>query len=206
MYDDVTTPIRYCLNRDDYVNFQLYCTKQSPTKQRSIRLNIYLYAASAGVLFFTLVYLVEALLTPGPPICIALGFIAVFGGFIISILTAVILHRNYPKIYSKRLNKHLDTHRIKTKFDEEELLWLNNKGIVYRTENGSEGLASWASFRAVETTENYAYIFCDATRAWIVPTRAFADNSKFDEFVRIVRENIQSNSLPTEKPLQSFDS
>ncbi len=201
MYNDATSPIRYRLTKDDFVNFQLYLAKQSPFIQRQIRLAIFSVSAAIGMLFYICVIEFAKRFAEISGIFLIL---MLFGAFGVVLLSAAILYRFYPNPLAKYYSKYFDAHEMKSSFDE-AALWLKDRGILYRDENGSEALVSWVSFRKIETTEDYAYIFHDATRAWIVPKRAFADDSEFDEFVRVVQENIQVNSTSTEKSAQSSD-
>lgn len=166
--------IEYNINRQDYLDFNLFHTKYSETIRKAIFKNRYIISLS----YF--IFPLFALITDIPA----------WYWLILSILTYVIWILVYPKYYEYKLNKIVSKilSEDKNNILGDKSISLEEEGII-ASDISSESKTNWSGIVSIEETENHIFIFKSSVSAYIIPIRAFINKDEKENFMSILKSN-----------------
>ncbi len=171
----------YEITKDDLSAFNLYHHRHSPTARRQY-LRSWFVPAFLGLLVFSgLWYLADR--ERGTPLRTFLDLLPLF-----SFVPLYLLY--FPWAYRQKLSKivagMVGEGQNRGLFSRHRVT-ISPEGVTDSTELGQTTTA-WRAVERVAAADEHAYIYTNALAAVIVPRRAFARPSDFEEFVRTARE------------------
>lgn len=172
------------ITKDDLIAFNLHHHHHSPTARRQYLLSWFVPAFIWLFVCTGLWHLADR--ERGTPLRTFLDLLPLFSGVPIYLLY-------FPWAYRRKLRKIIDGmvgegqnrgllgHRRVT---------ISSEGITESGEHGQTSTA-WRAVERVSVTDEHAYIYTNALAAVIVPRRAFAGPSQFEEFVRLASARLR---------------
>lgn len=171
--------IVYSLTEQDYLEFNLYHFKHSPSMRRS--LNLQRYGIPLFILAFS--FLIDKF-----------DEIPLWAWLITSIIIALLWVIYYPKYFKNQIIKSV-TKMVREGKNSNLLgrhaLELSEYGLTEITEN-SETKTGWSGIAKFVYNTDYLYIYINSIAAHIIPTSAFESAMHKDEFVYIIEKNIKN--------------
>ena len=170
----------YEFTKDDLIAFNLYHHRHSPTSRRQYRRAWFVPAYLWLFLCIGIWYVDD--LKRGEPLRTFLDLLPLFCGVPLYLLY-------FPWAYRRNLRKivagMVSEGQNRGLFGRRRVT-ISLEGV---TETGEFGQTTrtWRGIERVTETEDYVYIYANAVAAFIVPSRAFAGPSEFEEFVRAAR-------------------
>ena len=170
----------YELTKDDLSAFNLYHHRHSPTARRQYLRSWFSFPVVWLLVCTGIWHLADR--ARGTPLRTFLDLLPLFSGGPLYFLY-------FPWAYRRKLRKIVDGMVSEGQ----------NRGLFSRhrvaispetvTDSGEHGQTStaWRGVERVVTADEYAYIYTNALAAVIIPRRAFAGPSEFEEFVRTAR-------------------
>ncbi|CAG9610398.1 YcxB family protein [Pseudoneobacillus rhizosphaerae] len=152
--------LKYNLTEEDYINFNLFHMKSSPTIMKSVR-NQRIFTP----VFYLLFSVVFSMMMDIPFLVSFTPF------FILSILWVLF----YPKYLFGRAIRH--TKKLIKEGRNENILGqhqmvLNDEGIVDKTTKGETKVA-WSGINELKENDQYFYLYNSALSGYILPKREF---------------------------------
>jgi hypothetical protein len=172
--------IEYELTKDDVLAFNLYHRSHSPTLRRQYYFAWLLPALAWLTVCTALWYCADQ--RPGEPLQTFLDLLPMFCG--VPIYLAI-----FPWARRRGLRRVLDSMMSEGKNRAvfgRRTVTLSREGIAQSGEFASSSI-SWRTVERVVRDGDHAYIYSGAVTAIIVPRRAFAGESEFDDFVMTTR-------------------
>ena len=170
----------YELTKDDLSTFNLYHHRHSPTARRQYLRSWFIPAVVWSIVFAAIWYLADR--ERGTPLQTFLDLLPLFSGVPIYLLY-------FPWAYRRKLRKivagMVSEGQNRGLFSRRRVT-ISPEGITESSELGQTSTA-WRAVERVAETDNHAYIYTNALAAVIVPRRAFAGPSEFEEFVRTAK-------------------
>lgn len=170
----------YEITKDDLLAFNLYHYQHSPTARRQY-LGLWLVPAFIWLLVCTGIWYLSDR-GRGTPLRAFLELLPLFCGAPAYLIV-------FPWTYRRKLRKMVDSMvgegRNRGVFGRHRVT-ISSESV---SESGEHGQTSttWRAVERVAATDERAYIYTNALAAIVVPCRAFADSSQFEEFVRTAR-------------------
>lgn len=163
--------INFEVTKDDYIKFNLYHLKNSPSQKK----NFYLLRYAVPVLFALPVYFIGTNLFKQPSIY----------WIIIAILFAVIWMITYPKQYKALVKKEIE--KILNEGDNSEILGkkvmiIDEKCITVYNKSSSEKISKDA-IKDVKIYDDMVLIYISGISAHIIPTR-YLDKELKNNFIK----------------------
>ncbi len=178
---DLIMEIEYELTIDDLLNYEMY---QHDHFKYTRRLRLIFQFLLPIILFVVLVYII---LAKNHQIFIDIGLAVIFG--VVSVIWFILFPSKFREQLKKVGRKLIEEGRNKTK--------LCNRRMVFTPEGISSASEFWESktyWKAIDrfvSTDDYVYIFISTTGAIIIPKRVFHDESQYEEFLQILKDNVQ---------------
>ena len=170
------------ITKDDLSAFNLYHHRHSPTARRQYLRSWFLPAFIWLLLCTGVWYLADR--ERGTPLRTFLDLLPLFSGAPIHLLY-------FPWAYRRKLRKIVDG--MVSEGQNRGLLTRRRVTIslesVTESSEHSQTSTAWRAVERVVIADENAYIYTSALAAIIVPRRAFASSSEFEEFVRIAKAN-----------------
>lgn len=170
----------YELTKDDLSAFNLYHHRHSPTARRQYLRSWFVPAVIWSLVFAGIWYLADR--ERGTPLRTFLDLLPLFSGVPIYLLY-------FPWAYRRKLRKivaGMVSEGQNRGLLSRRQVTISPEGITESSEFGQTSTA-WRAVERVAETGNHAYIYTNALAAVIVPRRAFAGPSEFEEFVRTAK-------------------
>lgn len=173
--------VEYEMTPDDWVAFNLYHHRRSPTARRRY-LRSWFFAAGVWLLgCLALWHLADR--GRGTPLQTFLALLPLFIAVPIYLVW-------YPWAYRRNLRRTVagmvSEGRNRRLFGRHRVT-ISPRGIAECGEFG-ESTTAWQAVERVVSAGEYAYVYLNAVAAIVVPRRAFADPEEFDKFVRTAQE------------------
>jgi len=177
--------VEFELTKDDLIAFNLYHNVHSPTMRRQYFRSWFSPAIVWLLVCTGIWYLADQ--ERGTPLQTFLDLLPLFSGVPVFLVY-------FPWAYRRKLTKIVDGMISEGK----------NRNILshHRLDISPEAITdsskfektsnAWQAIERVVKNEDYAFIYIDSLKAFIVPRRAFADAGAFDEFIHTAmryREN-----------------
>lgn len=173
--------VEFELTPDDWVAFNLYHHRRSPTARRRY-LRSWLFPAAVWLLgCMVLWYLADR--GRGTPLQTFLALLPLF-------VAAPIYLLWYPWAYRRNLEKivaGMVSEGTNRQLFCRHRVTISPDGIAESGEFG-RSTTTWQAVERVVADGEYAYVYLNALAAIIVPRRAFANPAQFDEFVRTAQQ------------------
>ncbi|NTV91325.1 MAG: YcxB family protein [Clostridiales bacterium] len=169
--------LEYELTKDDYIEFNLFYLKTSPTIAKTLKLQkvvppIFFMAAAVGLWVSTGWSLITMLLVFG---LLSIGWVYYYPRYFVSVT-------------KKRVSMIVD--EGKSKFMPLKVTLEIKKGeIIQRSESG-ETRAYLNSLESVQESENLVLIFVNTLLAYIIPKKQFANESEKTELIDFLNRAI----------------
>ena len=174
----------YEITKDDLTAFNLYHHRHSPTDRQQY-LRSWFFPAAVWLLLFTGIwYLADR--ERRTPLRTFLDLLPLF-----SIVPIYLLY--FPWAYRRKLRKIVDgmvSEGQNRGLFSRHRVTISPESVTDSSEHG-QNLTAWRGVERVAATDEHAYIYTNALAAIIVPSRAFAGQSEFEEFVRTARGHHQ---------------
>ena len=158
------------LTEEDYINYNLYHVKKSPSIKRSI-----LFQRIFGPIVFMIAPFI-AVKVSEPPL---LFWLFMFG------ITSIIWITFYPKYANweikTRAKKMLQEGNNENMFDKRSLI-LTEEGIK-ETSSIANSKINWDKIISLDETDDYIYIYISSISAYIIPKRVFKDKTEQKLFI-----------------------
>jgi len=172
--------VEYEITKDDLSAFNLYHHRHSPTARRQYLRSWFLPAFIWLLACTAIWYLADR--ERGTPLRTFLDLLPLFGGVPIYLLY-------FPWAYRRKLRKIIagmvNEGQSRGLFTRHRVI-ISPEGVIDASEFGQTSTA-WRAVERVASADGYAYIYTNALAAIILPGRAFAGVSEFEEFVRTAR-------------------
>jgi hypothetical protein len=170
----------YEITKDDLSAFNLYHHRHSPTARRQYLLSWFVPAFIGLLVCSGIWYLADR--ERDTPLQTFLDLLPLF-----SFVPLYLLY--FPWVYRRKLRKivagMVSEGRNRGLFSRHSVT-ISPEGVADVSEYGQTSTA-WRAVERVAATDENVYIYTNALAAVIVPRRAFAGPSQFEEFVRIAR-------------------
>ena len=170
----------YEITKDDLRAFNLYHHRHSPTARRQY-LRSWFVPAFIGLLIVAGIWYV-ADRERGTPLRTFLDLLPLFGFVPLYLLY-------FPWAYRRKLRKivagMVSEGKNRGLFSRHRVT-ISPETVTDSSEHGQTSTA-WRAVEKVAAADEHAYIYTNALAAIIVPRRAFAGPSEFEEFVRTAR-------------------
>ena len=170
--------IEYEITMNDLLNFNLYHLGQSSILRR-FRIVVQFLVPAILIVILMLTVLTDNF-------SIILTFVCV----VVSIFCLFLYPSYYPKHLKKATRKVCKERINKTSICRHKLS-LTPNGIteisVWRKK-----WEHWKVIEKVRSTDDYVFIYNSAVSAYLVPRRAFHDESQYEEFMRILKQNVRN--------------
>ena len=172
----------YELTKDDLEAFNLYHNVHSPTARRHYYRAWFIPAIVWLLICTGIWYLADK--ERGTPFRTFLDLLPLFSGVPIHLVI-------FPWWYRRKVRKIVagmgGEGRNHGLFSRHRVT-ISSESVSDSSEHGQTSTA-WRAVERVATADAHAYIYINALAAIIVPRRAFAGPSEFEEFVRTAREH-----------------
>ncbi|NMA82660.1 MAG: YcxB family protein [Epulopiscium sp.] len=169
--------IQYEISKEDYIQFNMFHVKHSPTVQRTLFIQRYIISLVFLVVPFVMHWTAQA------PLKIA---IPIF--FITYVLWVIMYPKHFMKNIKKNTAKMIDEGKDESLLGSQEL-WVTEDGIVKKTDVG-EVKTSWKAVQKVTWDESILYIYVGVMSAYIIPFRAFKTEEEKEKFIQEVNKYI----------------
>jgi len=161
--------LNYELTEQDYLDFNIYHSKHSPTIKKSILLQ-----RALGPVVFLI----------APFLAIRITNIPLWYWLAIFFISSIIWFVFYPKYFNWELSR-----RVSKLLNEGKNLDMVGSRSINLTQDGliestphSESKVGWDMVEMINETEDYIYIYISAVSAYIVPIRVFKDAKEKETF------------------------
>jgi len=176
--------VEYEITKDDLSAFHLYHHRHSPTARRQYLRSWFLPAFVWLLVCSGIWYLADR--ERGTPLRTFLDLLPLFSGVPLQLLY-------FPWAYRRKLRKIIEgmvsEGQNRGVFSRHRVT-ISPEGVTESCEHGQTSTA-WRAIERVASAGEHAYIYTNAVAAIIVPRRAFASPTEFDEFVRTAREHLE---------------
>lgn len=169
--------LTYTLTEQDYIDFNLYTFKKSPTMQKRL-----LKQRVTGPVLFIIATIIFPRITDISRMTWAVFFLTASAAW----------YFYYPKKMEKALRKTTLmqlNEREDDKLLSETQMILTEEGIRIKRES-SESVFNWDAFKKVEQSDKQIFIFSRNIAVHIIPKMAFSSSAEMEEFLSIVRNHI----------------
>jgi hypothetical protein len=171
--------IEYDLDIEDMVEFNLYALSHHPQTRKRLKTERIL-TISFAILFMLLgivMVLIDLTLTPIVLFIAALGF----GIYCWFLFNANFFRRRIRKMlikqYSKIPNDEIGRHKLA----------ISEEGLRESMDFGNS-FVNWTAFDSIMQADNYLYFLLNPGKGYIVPKKAFANDTEFNLFADTARK------------------
>jgi hypothetical protein len=168
------------ITKDDLSAFNLYHHRHSPTARRQYLLSWFVPAFIGLLVCCGIWYLADS--ERGTPLRTLRDLLPLF-----SFVPLYLIY--FPWAYRRKLRKivagMVSEGQNRGLFSRHRVT-ISPEGVADASEHGQSSTA-WRAVERVAAADEYVYIYTNALAAIIVPRRAFAGPSQFEEFVRTAR-------------------
>lgn len=170
----------YEITKEDLIAFNLYHHRHSPTARRQYLRSWFVPAFVWLFVFSGIWYLADK--ERGTPLRTFLDLLPLFSGLPLYVVC-------FPWAYRWKIRKivagMVSEGQNRGLFSRHRVT-ISPEGVIDSGEHGQTSTA-WRGVERVVAADEHAYIYTNALGAVIVPRRAFAGPSEFEEFVRTAR-------------------
>ena len=178
--DDMTA--EYEITKDDLIAFNLYHNRHSPTARRQYLRSWFYFPFIWLLICIGIWYLADK--ERGAPLQTFLDLLPLFSGVPLYLLF-------FPWGYRRKLRKIVDgmvsEGQNRGLFSRHHIT-LSPEGVTVITADGQVS-TTWRAVERVAVADGRAFIYTSAMAAVIVPGRAFAGPTEFEDFVSTAREH-----------------
>ena len=170
----------YEITKDDFSAFNLYHHRHSPTARRQYLRSWFIPAVVWLLVCIGIWYLADR--ERGTPLRTFLDLLPLFCGVPLYLIY-------FPWAYRRKLRKIVDgmvSEGQNRGLFSRHRVTISPESVTDSSEHGQTSTI-WRGVERVATADEHAYIYTSALAAIIVPRRAFAGPSEFEEFVRTAR-------------------
>ena len=160
----------FTLELDDWLNFNMYHLRNSPSARR-IRNGMWI-GVPIGFFFFAFVL---GILSSGTSNRFLYAVVFAAAGF----LRLAFYRQYYNWGMRRRVRKFLDEGDNEGLLGPQEVI-LSPNSIVARNDE-TEGKSSWKNVKKVVVTDDYVFVYVSSMSAFILPRRSFKAEISFDE-------------------------
>jgi len=169
--------IEYEITMDDLLNFNLYHLGQSSILRR-FRIIVQFLVPAILILILMLTVLTDNFSIILTLVCV-----------VVSVYCLFFYPSDYPK-HLKKATRKVCRERINKTATCKHKLSLTPDGITEITV-WRKGWVHWKVIEKVVSTDDYVFIYNSAVSAYLVPRRAFHDESQYEEFMQILKQNVR---------------
>ncbi|NLL71658.1 MAG: YcxB family protein [Epulopiscium sp.] len=171
--------IKYEIKEEDYIQFNLFHVKHSPTIKRNVFIQRYIIS----LIFLIIPFIFYLFDDPSWKFSIPVFFgIYLFWVFY------------YPKKFIKNMKKNIEK-MMKEGRNDYLLgpceLWITEEGIHKKGTSG-ETKTKWETVEKIARDKEHLYIYIGSLAAYIIPLRAFVEESEKEMFVNIIQKYIST--------------
>jgi hypothetical protein len=175
--------IEFIVTIEDFVAFNLFHSKNSPTLQRQL-----LITRS------TLAFVVAAILfLPCPVLVGELSYVA-FLFPIVGIIVGIIFFLAYPRMHEQNLRKQLPkmlNEGTNESVIGKQTIIITPEAVINETPTG-EQKAFWSSVDKIVETSDYIFLYVSSVSAAIIPRSAFPSEEQRNAFLELAKQYHQS--------------
>ena len=173
--------IEFEVSMDDILEFNLYHHQHSPNSRRAcLLLRVIMFIL---MLLISLSFLIQTFVEESSAVYFLFWLI-------LAVLWAVLFPRFYQRSIKKEVEKMYNEGKNKGIICKHRLS-LTPDMIINTTDFG-ESKTYWSSVEKIASTDNHVFIYASAVMAFIIPKRAFSDESKYTEFIETARQYHES--------------
>ncbi|MDF2988016.1 MAG: hypothetical protein K0R50_3526 [Eubacterium sp.] len=173
--------IEFDLNKQDYIDFNIFHAMNSDTVKKSLVIQRYL----APIIFLIVPFLIAGL-ADLPLIYWMCVFIVIGAVWIIF----------YPKYFKamilKRVAKILDEGKNEDLWGKHRVI-VNEEGLLEQSKNG-ENKINWNGVERIVSLNQHFFIYISSVSACIIPKRAFKTNEDTVMFYEFITKHINSKN------------
>ncbi|MBU5592166.1 YcxB family protein [Clostridium sp. MSJ-4] len=162
--------IDYELTKEDYINFNIYHMDHSETMRRSLFIQRYI---------ISLIFLIVPFVVTGSSDIPLWYWLSIF--IIIFVLWVAFYPRYIKWMIKRRLTKMLQEGKNAGLLGKGSIS-LTEEGIV-KTSDSDDAKTSWSTVEKIIETKELVIIYISAVSAYIIPIKAFNNNTHKEEFV-----------------------
>lgn len=176
------------LNDDDYIAFNKYVLLNNPASRKNINKT----KRSGPIMFYSIGIAVFILSHDFTFFLIEMALITVI---------SIVWVMNSDKIYAKSVENNIKNFMKEGEApynDKESVITFNNETFDEISKN-IDSKTKYSIVKKVAVTEEAVYIFINATRAYILPTRIFSDNEEKEKFIEFINSKV--DCIHSEEPV-----
>jgi hypothetical protein len=172
--------IEFDLNKQDYIDFNLYHAKTS----QAVKKSLFFQRFGPPVLFLVLSFLLEAI-TVIPLLYWLIAF------SVVAVLWILFYPAYLNKILTNRISRMVDEGKNKDLLGRRVMI-IDEKGIEGKSENGETRIA-WSGVERIVSADHFILIYTSSISAYIIPGRAFATDQDRDAFLEYINRQKSDN-------------
>lgn len=163
----------YELNKQDYLNFNIYHSENSETIKHNLKKQIIIPPIAYIVIGLALSLVTEA------------GFIFLIAFVICSVFWVVFYPAYFKRVVKRNINKMLSEGK-NTSLEYKISLSLDDAGIKSVSEKGESSI-KWEGIERLSESNEYYFLYITSVSAAIVPKRVFVTDDERKEFIELVK-------------------